>query len=104
MEDRTFFVDSQVAVQLNVREIRHAVLVVLVQLGGQKVHLGALGISEEAAPALLAGLESRSPSGTPAGSERRASPCLGIDARVFGGNAEETTASTPITLSAQNYL
>lgn len=91
--------------QLNVRQFRHPVFIVLVQVCREKVELVALRVHEEPAPALLAGLESRSPSGTPTRRERRAAANLGVDARVFRRDAEETeTAATPITLRATSFI
>lgn len=72
--------------------------IVFVQLSSEKIQFGTLGIREKATPTLFTGLESRSPSGTPTGSERGAAADLGVDARVLRGYAEETTAATSITL------
>lgn len=94
----TIIVDSEFVGQLNIRKLRYTVFIVVVQLSSEEVQLVALRVREEAAPTLLAGLESRSPSRTPTRSERRAATHLGINARVFRRDAEEATATTSITL------
>lgn len=101
---RTIFIKSQFIGQLKVRELWYTVLIVLVELSSKEIQLIAFGIRKEAAPTLFTSLESCSPSRTPARSKRRAATNLGIDARIFRRDAEETTATAPITLRTRSLI
>lgn len=72
--------------------------VVIVQQRGELIDFCALRVGEEAAPPLFTRFEPRSPNGAPTRCERGAAPDLGVDARVFRRDAEETTAAVPIIL------
>lgn len=100
----TFFVGTKLGLKL--LEFRYPVLRVSVQLFHQEFQLGALGVGEEAAPALLGGLQSgrsaaqgASGSGTLRGGQGGG---CGTDVRVhagvLGGYAEEASASATVAL------